>query len=116
MRKKGAITTQSQLGRRRPAWLGPLVRFFACWFAVEMVRALKLPFAVVINRADVGDGDTKAYCTRQRIEVLAEVPDDHQVAEAYSRGEMACDVIPKYRELYRDLLNSLAKRIPAYAG
>ena len=30
--------------------------------AVEMVRALKLPFAVVINRADVGDGDTKAYC------------------------------------------------------
>ena len=84
--------------------------------AVEMVRALKLPFAVVINRADVGDGDTKAYCTRQRIEVLAEVPDDHQVAEAYSRGEMACEVIPKYRELYRDLLNSLAKRVPAYAG
>jgi len=84
--------------------------------AVEMVRALKLPFAVVINRADVGDGDTKAYCTRQRIEVLAEVPDNHQVAEAYSRGEMACDVIPKYRELYRDLLNSLAKRVPAYAG
>ena len=84
--------------------------------AVEMVRALTLPFAVVINRADVGDGDTKAYCTRQRIEVLAEVPDDRQVAEAYSRGEMACDVIPKYRELYRDLLNSLAKRVPAYAG
>ena len=84
--------------------------------AVDMVRALKLPFAVVINRADVGDGETKAYCGRRRIEVLAEVPDDRQVAEAYSRGEMACDVIPKYRELYRDLLNSLAKRVPAYAG
>ena len=84
--------------------------------AVEMVRALKLPFAVVINRADIGDGETKAYCTRQRIEVLAEVPDDRQVAEAYSRGEMACNVIPKYRELYSDLLNSLAKRVPAYAG
>jgi len=84
--------------------------------AVEMVRALKLPFGVVINRADIGDGETKAYCARQRIEVLAEVPDDRQVAEAYSRGEMACDVIPKYRELYSDLLNSMAKRVPAYAG
>ncbi|MFW6106708.1 MAG: (4Fe-4S)-binding protein, partial [bacterium] len=84
--------------------------------AVEMVRALTLPFAVMINRADVGNGDTRAYCSRQRIEVLAEMPDDRQVAEAYSRGEMACDAIPKYRDLYNDLLNSLAKRVPAYAG
>ncbi|MFW6107002.1 MAG: P-loop NTPase [bacterium] len=84
--------------------------------AVEMVRALKLSFAVVINRADVGDGDTKAYCSRQRIEVLAEVPDDRQVAEAYSRSEMACDVIPKYRELYSDLLDSLTKRVSEHAG
>ena len=84
--------------------------------AVEMVRALKLPFAVVINRADVGDGETRRYCQRQRIDVLAEIPDDRQVAEAYSRGEMACDAIPKYRELYSDLLDSLTKRVPEHAG
>ena len=84
--------------------------------AVEMVRALKLPFAVVINRADVGDGETRQYCQRQRIDVLAEIPDDRQVAEAYSRGEMACDAIPKYRELYSDLLDSLTKRVPEHAG
>lgn len=84
--------------------------------AMEMVRALKLPFAVVINRADVGDGQTKWYCERQRIDVLAEIPDDRQVAEAYSRGEMACDAIPKYRDLYGDLLTELDKRVTAYAG
>jgi len=33
MRKEGTITTQSQPGRRRPAWLRPLVRFFAWWFS-----------------------------------------------------------------------------------
>jgi MinD superfamily P-loop ATPase len=75
--------------------------------AVEMVQTLKLPFAVVINRADVGDGETRRYCERQRIDVLAEIPDDRQVAEAYSRGEIACDAIPKYRELYNDLLTRL---------
>ncbi len=81
--------------------------------AVEMVRALKLPFAVLINRADVGDGQTTEYCKNQRIDILAEIPDDRQVAEAYSRGEMACDVIPKYRELYGNLLTELEKRINA---
>jgi len=83
--------------------------------AVEMVRALKLPFGVVINRADVGDGETKRYCQYQRIEVLAEIPDDRQVAEAYSRGEMACDVIPRYRDVYDNLLTELEKRITAHA-
>ena len=84
--------------------------------AVEMVRALKLPFAVVINRVDVGDGQTRMYCERQQIDVLAEIPDDRAVAEAYSRGEMACDAIPKYREIYGDLLESLNKRVPEHAG
>ena len=83
--------------------------------AVEMVRALDLPFGVVINRANVGDGETKAYCTDQRIEVLAEIPDDREVAWAYSRGQMACDVIPRYRQLYSDLLDRLMDRRPARA-
>jgi len=81
--------------------------------AVEMVRALKIPFAVLINRADVGDGQTTEYCKQERIDILAEIPDDRQVAEAYSRGEMACDAIPKYRELYGNLLAELEKRITA---
>jgi len=79
--------------------------------AVETVRALKIPFGVVINRADVGDNQTKNYCRQQRIDVLAEIPDDRQVAEAYSRGEMICEVIPKYRDLYSDLLNQVKTRI-----
>ena len=83
--------------------------------AVEMIRALQLPFAVVINRADVGDGETRQYCQRQRIDVLAEIPDDRQVAEAYSRGEMACDAIPQYREIYGDLLGRLMAGRPAHA-
>jgi MinD superfamily P-loop ATPase len=84
--------------------------------AVEMVRALKLPFAVVINRADIGDRETKAYCASQRIEVLAEIPDDREVAEAYSRGQMACDAIPRYRQLYVGLPGRILERMTAHAG
>jgi len=80
--------------------------------AVEMVRAVKSAFGVVINRADVGDDQTKRYCRQEQIEVLTEIPDDRQVAEAYSRGEMIVDAIPKYRDLYDDLLNQVETRIP----
>ncbi len=79
--------------------------------AVEMIRALSLPFAVVINRADVGDDQTGRYCEREGIDILAEIPDDREVAEAYSRGEMACEAIPRYRELYGSLLNDIKPRL-----
>ncbi len=61
--------------------------------AVEMVRAIRLSFAVVINRANIGDGQAEQYCREQRIDVLAEIPDDRRVAEAYSQGRLACDAV-----------------------
>jgi MinD superfamily P-loop ATPase len=62
--------------------------------AVEMVRAMKVPFGVVINRADVGDSRVREYCDQNRIPVLAEIPDDRAVAEAYSRGQMISQAVP----------------------
>jgi len=72
--------------------------------AVEMVRALKLPLGVVINRARVGDNETRKYCRRQGIEILAEIPDDRRVAEAYSRGDLAYEVVPEFRAAMQGLL------------
>jgi len=79
--------------------------------AVEMVRALALPFGVVINRAEAGESETHAYCLDEGIPILAEIPDDRKVAEAYSRGEMMCEAIPAYREVYRELLCDVVDRI-----
>ena len=84
--------------------------------AVDMVRVLQLSFAVVINRADAGDDQTQRYCEQHGIDVLGEIPDDREVAEAYSRGQMACDVIARYRDVYSDLLSRIEKRIAADAG
>ncbi len=76
--------------------------------AVEMVRALKLPFGVLINRADVGDRGVHLYCRKERIKVLAEIPDDRRIAEAYSRGELVCEVLPDYQSLFAHLLKDVA--------
>jgi MinD superfamily P-loop ATPase len=78
--------------------------------AVEMLRELAKPFGVVINRADVGDDGVRRYCTEEGIEVLVEIPDDRKVAEAYARGEMAVRAFPEYREIFRDLLETILER------
>lgn len=78
--------------------------------AVEVVRALELPFGLVINRADVGDDETWRYCREERIDVLAEIPDDRRVAEAYSRGEMVYETLPEYQGVYDALLKSVTRR------
>jgi len=69
--------------------------------AVGMVRVLGIPFAVAINRSDVGNNDVKEYCQREKIDVILEIPDDRKIAEAYSRGEMIIHVLPEYRQLFK---------------
>lgn len=70
--------------------------------AVGMVRELGIPFAVGINRSDVGNDDVKKYCGREQIEIALEIPDDRKIAEAYSRGEMIVRVLPEYGKAFKD--------------
>jgi MinD superfamily P-loop ATPase len=77
--------------------------------AVEMVRILKLPMAVVLNRCDIGDDQIRQYCSSQRISLLAEIPEDRAVAEAYSRGQMACEAVQSFSLLMNGLLDNIAR-------
>ncbi|MFH1680264.1 MAG: ATP-binding protein [Candidatus Eisenbacteria bacterium] len=75
--------------------------------AVEMARALAIPFGVVVNRAGIGDGRVHAYCAEEGISVLLEIPDDRRIAEAYSRGELIVEALPEYRGLFESLLERI---------
>ena len=72
--------------------------------AVEMVKAMELPLAVILNRAGIGDRKVQAYCRDADIEILAEIPDDRRVAEAYSKGILACEAVPEFRRRLEELL------------
>jgi MinD superfamily P-loop ATPase len=82
--------------------------------AVEMVRTMKLPMGVVINREGSGDGQTAEYCRVQGIEVLATIPDDRRVAEAYARGVLASETMPEIRTRMEQLLARLCDATPLY--
>jgi len=78
--------------------------------AVDMVEALHLPLAVIINRAGTGDRKTYDYCLRKGIPIWAEIPDDRRVAESYSRGELASDGVPEFRTAIEHVLDQLPQR------
>jgi MinD superfamily P-loop ATPase len=80
--------------------------------AVEMVRELKLPFAVAINRCDIGDDRVVRYCQQEDIEILLEILNDRLIAEAYSQGIKIIDALPGYEKkfvlLYQKINESVA--------
>jgi MinD superfamily P-loop ATPase len=79
--------------------------------AVGMVQELKLPFAVMINRSDIGDDCLLRYCQKQAIEVLLEIPDDRKIAEAYSRGIMIVDALPEYKAKFTLLYEKITEQV-----
>ena len=75
--------------------------------AVGMVRELELPFAVAINRSDIGDDAVIRYCQRENIEVLLEIPNDRKIAEAYSRGVMIVEALPEYEKKFLEIYDQI---------
>jgi MinD superfamily P-loop ATPase len=75
--------------------------------ALEMVRELGLPSGVVVNRAEEGNGRVHDFCQQRGVPLLAEIPDDRAVAEAYSRGELIVEAVPGYAERIRGLLERI---------
>jgi len=78
--------------------------------AVETVREMDLPFGVIINRSGSGDARVNFYCADENIPILAEIPDDRKIAEAYSRGELIGKVFPKYRLIFEKIINDITTR------
>jgi MinD superfamily P-loop ATPase len=79
--------------------------------AVEMVRKLKIPFAVIINRCDIGDDRVVRYCQQQDIQIFLETPNDRLVAEAYSQGIKIIDVLPGYEEKFLQLYEKISASV-----
>jgi MinD superfamily P-loop ATPase len=65
--------------------------------AVETVRLMRMPFGVVINRADAGDSGAEDYCRGEGIRLLMQIPHSRRVAEAYSRGRSIVEALPELR-------------------
>ncbi len=76
--------------------------------AVETLEAVGLPMAAVINRAGENEEKTRAFCAAKNIPLWAAIADDRRVAQAYSRGELALDAVPAFRQAIEAVLDRLS--------
>ena len=79
--------------------------------AVEMVREIKVPHGVVINRADIGNSEVEAYCRQEGLDILLRIPFDRNIAKAYSRGELLTSVDRQYIAMMDELYQHIAKQV-----
>jgi MinD superfamily P-loop ATPase len=74
---------------------------------VEVARAAGKSIGIVINR-ECGDfPPLSRYLREQKLDVLARIPEDRRVAEAYSRGRPLLEAFPEYRDNFIDLVIGL---------
>lgn len=71
--------------------------------AVDTVRDVGIPFGVVINKDGLGDARVDDFCREAAIPILAKIPHDRQIAQAYANGDIVVDSLPQYRQLFTSL-------------
>jgi len=76
---------------------------------VEMLRQMKIPFGLIINKSGLGDEEIYHYCKDENIEILGEIPFDKKIAELYAHGEIFSVSIPKYKDLFNNIYKKIVE-------
>ncbi|KJS81775.1 MAG: (4Fe-4S)-binding protein [Peptococcaceae bacterium BICA1-8] len=79
--------------------------------AVETIRELNLPFAVCINRSTIGDNKVHDYCKQEKIPIILEIPEDREIAQAYSQGRLFLKTLPHYQIQFDTLLKNIKELV-----
>lgn len=79
--------------------------------AVEVLRRVKIPFGVVVNRAGIGDKKVYDYCKEESIPIMLEIPYDRKIAELYSNGIPFSLEMPEWEENFQALYSEIARLV-----
>lgn len=75
--------------------------------AVETLKKLEVPSAVVINRCDIGDERVDKYCKKENIPVISKIPLDRNIAKLYARGKPLVTESHEYKLMFRDMFDKI---------
>ncbi|MFW6138257.1 MAG: ATP-binding protein [Spirochaetota bacterium] len=79
--------------------------------AAEVLKKLRIPCGVVVNRSNIGDGEVYKYCKQEKIPVLLEIPFSREIGYAYSRGIPVVEALPEYRNDFKHLLTKIGQMV-----
>ena len=76
---------------------------------VEVLRSLRIPLGVVVNRAGIGDMKVYEYCKEEGIPVMLEIPFSKKIAELYSRGVSFVTEMEEWKIKFQHLLKKIVE-------
>jgi MinD superfamily P-loop ATPase len=79
--------------------------------AIDVVKALKIPIGVIINRYGLGDLKVEEYCKTEGIPVLLKIPNDRKIAELYSRGIPFVREMPEWKEKFLCMFEAIKSQL-----
>lgn len=77
--------------------------------AVETCRNVAVPCGIIINRHGSGYLGVEEYCAMEGLPLLAVIPQDRKIAEAYSRGEASLAQESIYQRLLLNMAGVILK-------
>jgi MinD superfamily P-loop ATPase len=84
--------------------------------AVEVVRKMKIPFGVVVNRADLGNRKVDTYCEKKNIPVLMRIPFEREIAMSYSKGIPLVMAQPMYHRKFTNMFETIKHHVCVYSS
>jgi MinD superfamily P-loop ATPase len=79
--------------------------------AIEVVKHLKVPFGVIINRDSIGDNRVEKYCEEENIPILMKIPQNEDIAKLYSKGQPFVLEMPGWKEKFVRLHELIRKDV-----
>jgi MinD superfamily P-loop ATPase len=78
--------------------------------ALAALGSLNIPCGVILNRANIGNNETKTYLQSEGIPLLMEIPFERRIAEGYAKGQSLVEIKPELKEQFQKLFLEIKKR------
>jgi MinD superfamily P-loop ATPase len=83
---------------------------------IDLLKEVKIPFGVVVNKAGLGFQDTYQYLIENHIELLAEIPFSKDYASLYSTGDILNNRPEEFENIYQQLSHKITQKLKEHEG
>ncbi|MHC1605660.1 MAG: P-loop NTPase [Candidatus Methanofastidiosia archaeon] len=74
---------------------------------VGLVRELKIPFGVIINKDGIGDDDVENFLKKEEIPILVKIPHSLEIAKLGSEGIPLCLEDESWKSCFNDIFKKI---------
>ncbi|MDB4335180.1 ATP-binding protein [bacterium] len=83
---------------------------------VNLMKEVKIPFGVIVNKAGLGNNEVYEYLKNESIELLGEIPFSREYAGIYAKGNIVENIPGDIKNSYVNIVENLSQKLINYEG